>query len=100
MNKVKEEMLQDVKEKCAILGLTISGENDADLPAVQPDNVGFAAAMGNILLISAMACVALQTRFVRRRRVKARQRLTSTRPGVAAAQTTWLGGLASWSSRS
>jgi putative spermidine/putrescine transport system permease protein len=34
-------------------------------------DVGFAAAMGNVLLISAMACVALQTRFVRRRGVKA-----------------------------
>jgi hypothetical protein len=29
LNKAKEEMLQDVKEKCAILGLTISGEKDA-----------------------------------------------------------------------
>lgn len=34
-------------------------------------DVGFAAAMGNVLLISAMVCVALQTRFVRRRGVKA-----------------------------
>ena len=34
-------------------------------------DVGFAAAMGNVLLISAMACVALQARFVRRRGVKA-----------------------------
>jgi putative spermidine/putrescine transport system permease protein len=34
-------------------------------------DVGFAAAMGNVLLISAMVCVALQARFVRRRGVKA-----------------------------
>ena len=34
-------------------------------------DVGFAAAMGNVLLISAMACVALQARFVRRRGIKA-----------------------------
>jgi hypothetical protein len=32
MNKIKEEMLQDVKEKCEILGLTISGEKEAPKP--------------------------------------------------------------------